>query len=110
MRQRSFQRGGGFTLIEMMVAITIFALVMSAIYSTWYMIVHASDVGQKAAAQAQRARVAIHTIEDSLTCVQSFQASMQYYSFISQGGGRADLELHGAGAGGVSTEQPFWRD
>ena len=30
----------------------------------------------------QRQRVAIHTLEDALTCIQSFQASMKYYSFI----------------------------
>jgi type II secretion system protein J len=82
----SCQQRAAFTLIEMMMAIAIFALVMSAIYSTWHMIIHATEVGQKSAAQAQRARVAIHTIEDSLTCVQSFQASMQYYSFIVQNG------------------------
>ena len=71
-----------FTLIEVMIAITIFSLVLAAIYSTWDLIWRASRVSQAAAAQVQRQRVAIHTIEDSLTCVQSFQASMQYYSFI----------------------------
>ena len=76
----------GFTLIEMMMAIMIFALVMSAIYSTWYLIIHATQVGQQAAVQSQRARVALHTIEDSLTSVQSFQASMKYYSFIAENG------------------------
>jgi prepilin-type N-terminal cleavage/methylation domain-containing protein len=71
-----------FTLIEVMIAITIFSLVLAAIYSSWDLIWRASRVSQAAAAQVQRQRVAIHTIEDSLTCVQSFQASMQYYTFI----------------------------
>ena len=71
-----------FTLIEVMMAIVIFALVMAAIYSTWDLIIRASRVSQMAAARVQRERVAIHTIEDSLTCIQSFQASMKYYSFI----------------------------
>jgi prepilin-type N-terminal cleavage/methylation domain-containing protein len=70
-----------FTLIELLIAITIFSLVMAAIYSTWLMIMRASRVGQEAAAQVQRQRIAIRTIEDSLTCIQSFQASMQYYVF-----------------------------
>ena len=61
---------------------TIFGLVLAAIYSSWDLIWRASRVSQEAAARVQRQRVAIHTIEDSLTCVQSFQASMQYYSFI----------------------------
>jgi len=71
-----------FTLIEVMIAMTIFSLVVAAIYSSWDLIWRAARVSQAAAAQVQRQRVAIHTIEDALTCVQSFQASMQYYSFI----------------------------
>jgi prepilin-type N-terminal cleavage/methylation domain-containing protein len=71
-----------FTLIEVMIAMTIFTLVVTAIYSTWDLIWRATRVSRAAAAQVQRQRVAIHTIEDSLTCIQSFQASMQYYSFI----------------------------
>jgi hypothetical protein len=65
-----------------MVAITIFSLVLTAIYSSWNLILRASRVSQTAAAQVQRQRVAIHTIEDDLTCVQSFQADMKYYSFV----------------------------
>jgi prepilin-type N-terminal cleavage/methylation domain-containing protein len=71
-----------FTLIEVMMAMAIFTLVMAAIYSSWDLIMRASRVSQEAAARVQRQRVAVHTLEDSLTCVQSFQASMQYYSFI----------------------------
>lgn len=82
----TFQRRAAFTLIEMMMAIAIFALVMTAVYSTWYLIIHSTAVGQQAAVQSQRARIALHTIEDSLTSVQSFQASMKYYSFVSEGG------------------------
>ena len=71
-----------FTLIEVIIAITIFSLVLAAIYSSWDLIWRASRVSQAAAAQVQRQRVAIHTIEDALTCIQSFQASMRYYSFV----------------------------
>jgi len=82
----SFHRRSGFTLIEMMMAILIFSVIIAAIYSTWFLIIHSSAVGQRAAAESQRARVAIHTIEDSLISVQSFQASMKYYSFVVQSG------------------------
>ncbi len=71
----------GFTLIEIMVAIAIFALLVAAVYSTWVVILKSSQVGQEVAAQAQRQRIVIRTLEDSLTCIQSFQASMQYYAF-----------------------------
>jgi len=84
--KRSFHRRLGFTLIEMMMAITIFSIIMAAIYSTFTLIVHAKQVGERAAAESQRARIAIHNIEDSLISVQSFQASMKYYSFVAQSG------------------------
>jgi len=78
----AFRNSTAFTLIEVMIAMGIFCLVMAAIYSSWDLIWRAARVSQAAAAQVQRQRVAIHTIEDALTCVQSFQADMRYYSFI----------------------------
>jgi prepilin-type N-terminal cleavage/methylation domain-containing protein len=75
-----------FTLIEVMIAITIFSMVIAAIYSTWSLIVRATVVGQQAAAQVQRQRIAIQTLEDALMGIQSFQVSPQYYSFVVQNG------------------------
>ena len=76
-----------------MVAIAIFSVIIVAIYSTWTLILRASQVGQHTAAQAQRQRIALRTIEDSLACVQSFQASMKYYSFIAQNGDQPMLSF-----------------
>jgi len=76
----------GFTLLEIMLAIAIFSLVMAAIYSSWILILRATKVGQEATAQVQRRRMAVWTIEDALMCAQSFQASVQYYTFIIQNG------------------------
>ena len=53
-----------------------------AIYSTWILILRSSKVGLEAAAQVQRERIAVRTIEDSLTCIQSFQASMKYLTIL----------------------------
>jgi len=75
-----------FTLLELMLAIAIFSLVMAAIYSSWMFILRATKVGQEATAQVQRRRVAVRTIENALTCAQSFQASQQYYTFVVQNG------------------------
>jgi prepilin-type N-terminal cleavage/methylation domain-containing protein len=82
-----------FTLIEVMIAITIFTMVIGAIYSTWALILRASRVGQEAAAQAQRQRIAVSTIEEALTCIQSFQASMAYYSFVVDNGHQSTLSF-----------------
>ena len=75
-----------FTLLEIMLAIAIFSLVMAAIYSSWMLILRATKVGQEATAQVQRRRIAVRTIENALMCAQSFQASIQYYTFIIQNG------------------------
>ncbi len=78
-----------------MVAIAIFSIVIAAIYSTWTLILRSSQVGQNTAAQAQRQRIALRTIEDSLTCIQSFQASMEYYVFTNstQNGNQSELSF-----------------
>jgi prepilin-type N-terminal cleavage/methylation domain-containing protein len=75
-----------FTLIEIMVSIAIFALVIGAIYASWMALIRSSQVARDVAAQAQRQRVTLRTIEDSLMAIQSFQASPQYYSFIVENG------------------------
>src|SRR6185312_6122149 len=70
-----------FTLIEILLAVAIFMMALGAIYSMWFLIVRATQVDKETAAQMQRQRIAIRMIEDSLTSIQSYQASMQYYSF-----------------------------
>ncbi|MBU6410177.1 MAG: prepilin-type N-terminal cleavage/methylation domain-containing protein [Verrucomicrobia bacterium] len=84
-------RGPAFTLIEVMVSMVIFTLVVAAIYSTWYLILRATRVGQAAAAQAQRQRISVQTLDEALTAIQSFQASMQYYTFSLQNGDSPSL-------------------
>ena len=79
-------RSRAFTLLEIMVAIAIFVMIVATIYSTFILIVKSSKVAQEAAAQAQRERIAIRTVESSLMCIQSFQASMKYYSFVVENG------------------------
>lgn len=75
-----------FTLLEVMLAVVIFTMVVAAIYSSWLLILRATKVGEEATAQVQRRRMAVWTIEHALMCVQSFQASVQYYTFVVQNG------------------------
>ena len=75
-----------FTLVEVMIAFAIFGMLVAAIYSTWVLILRAKKIGNDAAAQVQRERIAVRTLEDSLTCIQSYQASLAYYYFFVQNG------------------------
>lgn len=92
---RVTRHGSAFTLVEILIAMAIFSVVIAAIYSTWTLILRATQVGQNAAAQAQRQRIALRTIEDSLTCIQSFRASMKYYVFtnLAVSSGQSELSF-----------------
>jgi len=76
-----------------MVAIMIFALIVAAVYATWTVILKSSQVGRAAAARVQRQRIAVRTLEDSLTCIQSVQTSMQYYYFAVTNGDQPSLSF-----------------
>jgi type II secretion system protein J len=82
-----------FTLIEIMVSIVIFSIVVAAICSTLILVIRATEVGRVASERAQRQRVVMSTIENSLMCIQSFQVSPQYYSFIVQNGDQPVLSF-----------------
>ncbi len=78
--QRSCRRG--FTLVEILLAIGIFAMVLTAMYSSWSSILRAAKAGSKAAEDAQRARAAMRVIQDALVSAQMFTANQRYYSFV----------------------------
>jgi hypothetical protein len=67
--------------------------VLTAIYATWTAILRGSRVGLEAAAQAQRERMAIRTIEEALTCSRSYLADLQHYGFFSENGSDAILSF-----------------
>gem|GEM_PF-1662187 len=76
----------GFTLVEIMLALAIFTMLTACLYSTWVLVMKATTIGKGRAAQLQRERIAMQTLEDSLTYIQSHQASIDYYLFEIQNG------------------------
>ncbi len=82
-----------FTLIEILIALSIFCLVLVSIHSTWMAILRASRAGQDAAIAVQRARMAGRTIEEALGSVQSFAANQLYYSFVADNGSDSTLSF-----------------
>jgi general secretion pathway protein J len=76
----------GFTLVEILLALAIFTMLTAALYSTWLLVVRATSVGKRSAARLQRERITMQTLENSLTCIQSHQASIDYYLFDLQNG------------------------
>ncbi|MBM3877533.1 MAG: prepilin-type N-terminal cleavage/methylation domain-containing protein [Verrucomicrobia bacterium] len=74
---------GAFTLVEVLLAIAILALIMTAIYASWTSILRGSKAGLDAAAQVQRERVARQTVETALSASLLFQENVRYYAFLA---------------------------
>ncbi len=87
MNRPAHNRSRAFTLLEIMVALSLFSIILVAIYSTWNSILKGRNVAEKAAAEAQRMRVTMRTLKDSLLCTCMFNANADYYSFSSEPNG-----------------------
>ena len=83
MNFRPRHRNRAFTMLEMVLAVGIFAIVMVAIYSTWSIILKSTRAGEAAAAAAQRARISIRCLEDAFLTAQMFSANPQLYAFLA---------------------------
>lgn len=82
MRTRQHRSTNAFTLLEIMVALSLLAVIVVAIYSCWYSIVKGSAVAAKAAADGQRTRMAMRTVQDGLLSACMYTQNQQYYSFV----------------------------
>jgi prepilin-type N-terminal cleavage/methylation domain-containing protein len=80
------QRSRGFTIIEILTAMVIFGMIVAAIFATWTALIRGSASGNRAAATAQRSRVALRTIEDALGATRSFVADVDDYTFDAENG------------------------
>lgn len=70
-----------FTLIEVMIAMAILGVIVTAVYASWTAILRGSKVGLDAAADVQRTRVAMRTIDEALSSAVLFAANSYFYSF-----------------------------
>src|SRR6476660_8215039 len=87
-------RKQAFTILEIMIALFIFALVLTAIYSIWHGIVKGTASGLKAAAEVQRSRVAMRTIEQAFLSARVFNENIKYYYFVADSRGElSDIEM-----------------
>lgn len=87
-RPSSRRRVAAFTLIEMLLAILIFGMVMSLLYSSWRIILQSNAAGLKLAADAQRTRLAMQTVEEALSSAVLFAGNATNYVFLADNSGR----------------------
>jgi hypothetical protein len=70
-----------FTLLEVVISITVFTFIMISILGCWKCIVSGKMIAEDAAAAAQRARIGIRTVVEALTCSELSAQNLQFYGF-----------------------------
>ena len=78
----------GFTVMEVMVAVFLFALILTMIYSTWRLIFQSSQAAIRSTTDAQRARMAMRTVEDALASATMFASNPRLYFFQADTSGQ----------------------
>jgi prepilin-type N-terminal cleavage/methylation domain-containing protein len=76
-------RRRGFTLVEILVAVSLLMLVMTSIFACWKAIVSGTRVGETVAASAQRARASMKAVEDSLNNIEISTPNIRFYYFLA---------------------------
>jgi type II secretion system protein J len=76
-----------FTMVEVLLAFGIFSMVIIAIYASWSAIMRGTRVGLTAAAEVQRTRVAIRSLEEALGAAVMYADNPRYYYFHSDTSG-----------------------
>ena len=81
-RRRSPKKTPAFTLLELMLAITIFTGLIIAMYATWTAILRSSQTGLTAAIEAHKIRTAIRAIDETFKSATIYEANLALYSFF----------------------------
>jgi prepilin-type N-terminal cleavage/methylation domain-containing protein len=77
-----------FTLIEVMLALTLFSLIMMSVIACWKAIINGKITAEEAAAAAQRARIGMKSVEEALTSGEISAMNIQYYAFLNDTSGK----------------------
>lgn len=85
LRQNPSRRA--FTLIEVLVALTIFSLVLSLLYGSWRILLQSTSAGLRLAATAQRSRMTLQVLEEALNSSVFFSANARHYAFLTDASG-----------------------
>ena len=70
-----------------MVALALLSVVVVAIYASWNSILKGSKIALDVAAAAQRTRITMRALKDSLLCACMYNQNSRYYSFLADSDG-----------------------
>lgn len=83
LRNDSRERAAAFTLLEIMVALMVFVLVLASLFATWTIVIRSNAVALRLTAEAQRARMAIRTVEDAVVAAEMVVGpNSRHYAFL----------------------------
>lgn len=86
-RADAMPKRGAFTLIEVLLAMGMFAMVLVAIYASWSAILRGAKSGQLAAAEAQRSRITLRALREALSSTVMYTENTHLYSFLTDTSG-----------------------
>ncbi len=90
-------RAAAFTLLEVLVALMVFTGVLATLFATWTIVMRSNAAALRITAEAQRARMAIRTVEDAIVAAEMVTGpNARHYSFNADTSGNfAMLSLVG---------------
>lgn len=95
-RGESALRGrSAFTILEVLVALFIFSAVLTSLYATWRLVLQSNAAGLLIAANAQRARMAMQTVEEAVGSAVMFNSNTNYAFVADTSGNFAAVSLVG---------------
>ncbi|MSU31420.1 MAG: hypothetical protein EXS25_01930 [Pedosphaera sp.] len=77
-----------FTVLEVMVAVLMFAIIITSLHSTWKLIIQSTRSAIRSTTEAQRARMAMRTLENALVSATLFSGNPKLYFFQAETSGQ----------------------
>ena len=77
------KKQAAFTLVEAIVSVAVFSIVLAMVYGVFFSLARSTVVGAEATVEIQRQRIALKTIEDSLSGLVYYEQSKEQYSFLA---------------------------
>ena len=77
------KKQAAFTLVEAIVSVAVFSIVLAMVYGVFFSLARSTVAGAEATVEIQRQRIALKTIEDSLSGLVYYEQSKEQYSFLA---------------------------
>ena len=84
MRLRQHKPTDAFSMVELMVAVSLLMMILGTLYSSWAAILQSTRSGSEAAANVQRERVAVQHVADALAGAVMVEDGEDWYRFNAE--------------------------